>query len=149
MKSFMRSLALVLPLTLSLAGCSDAFDFGTFDLDFDERVEIAAAFENGSGLATIGNLRVSWDGETLQDLVPSTPVAQVSVSATRYGRQRGSHRLSFQILGQTSSPNTYRVTRLTITSYNEQGAVSRTLELEPRTALLETNAVITYDFRID
>ncbi len=148
MKSFMPTLALVLSLALSLSACSDTFDLG-IDLDFNERVQIAAAFENASGISTIGNLRVSWDGETLQDLVPSTPVAQVSVSGTRYGGPRGSHRLSFQILAQTSSPNTYRITRLTITAYNEQGEVRRTVELEPRTAVLETNAGITYDFRID
>lgn len=149
MKRLMSTPALVLLLTLSITGCSDPLHLDTIDLDFNERVQITAGFENAGGSPTIGKLRVFWDGEILQDLSPLTPVAQVSVSGTRYGRQRGSHRLSFQILAQTSSPNNYRTTRLTITSYDEQGAVRRTLELEPRTDLLETNAVVTYDFRID
>lgn len=149
MKKLMRSLALVLPLTLFLSGCKDALNISSIgDLDFDQRVAVTARFENQDGLPTIADLRVSWDGETLQQMVPSKPVQQVSVSGTRYGAQKGGHRLSFQIVSQKSSPNTYRVTGLLITAYNEQGMVDQTLELEPRTALLETNAAITYDFRL-
>jgi hypothetical protein len=75
-------------------------------------------------------------------------VERVTISRTRYGRERGSHRLSFQIVSQTSSPNPYQVTGLTITSYDERGTVTGTLALEPKTATLETNAAITYDFRL-
>jgi len=151
MKSLMSRPALVLLLILSINGCSDPLGLDGFGLDsnFNERVQITAGFENAGGSPTIGQLRVLWDGEILQELSPLTPVAQVSVSGTRPGRQRGSHRLSFQILAQTSSPNNYRTTKLIITSYDEQGDVGRTLKLEPRTDLLETNATITYDFRID
>jgi hypothetical protein len=64
------------------------------------------------------------------------------------GREKGSHRLSFQIVNQPSSPNTYRVTGLTITSYDQAGGVAGTLVLEPRTATLETNDAVTYDFHL-
>ncbi|MDQ5870663.1 MAG: hypothetical protein M3547_00445 [Acidobacteriota bacterium] len=150
MKSLLRSLALVLPMTLPLAGCSDILDLGSSNLLAGpyHYVVIEARFENAGGLATIENLRVTWDGDTLQDLVPSAPVAEVSVRGIRAGGEKGGHRLSFQILRQTSSPNDYRITGLGITSYGEQGR-GRTLELEPRTALLETNGVITYTFRIE
>ena len=148
MQKLMRSLALVLPLTVFLSGCKDALNISSIDLDFDQRVAVTGRFENQDGLPTIADLRVSWDGETLQQMVPSTPVQQVSVSGTRYGAQKGSHRLSFQIVSQTSSPNTYRITGLLITAYNEHGMVEQTLELEPKTALLETNALMTYDFRL-
>jgi hypothetical protein len=70
------------------------------------------------------------------------------VSGTRFGREKGSHRLSFLIVNQSSSPNTYRVTGLTITSYDTAGGVDGTLSLDPRTAALETNEAITYDFRL-
>ncbi len=151
MKSWMSRLALVLLLIVSITGCSDPLDLDTIDLDlnFNERVQITAGFENAGGIKTIEKLRVSWDGEVLQELSSLIPVAQVSVSGTRYGRQRGSHRLSFQVLAQTSSPNNYRTMKLIITSYDEQGDVGRTLKLDPRTELLETNATITYDFRIE
>lgn len=149
MKSWMSGPALVLLLILATTGCSDPLGLDAIVLDFHERAQIMGGFENAGGSPTIGQLRVSWDGEVLQDLSPLTPVAQVLVSGTRYGRQRGNHRLSFQILTQTSSPNSYRTTRLTITSYDQQGAVRQTLELEPRTVLLETNATISYDFRLD
>jgi hypothetical protein len=141
-------LVVVLPMTLFVAGCKNPVDVGDFSLNFNERVTIAARFENGNGLATIGNLRVVWDGETLQELTPSTPVDQVTVSGSRFGRERGSHRLSFRIVNQTSSPNTYRVTGLTITSYDEAGTVAGRLTLEPRTESLDTNDAIHYDFRL-
>lgn len=149
MKSSLRSLALVLLATVPLAGCSDIDDSNFLSGDVGDRVVITAAFENGSGLATIENLRVSWDGEKLQDLVLSPAAAQVSVYTTKFGRERGSHRLSFQIRGQTSSPNSYRITGLEVTSYASVWTVRQSLELEPRTALLETNGVITYTFSLD
>lgn len=148
MKKLVPFLAVVLPMTLFVAGCKNPVDVGDFSLNFNERVTVAAKFENGSGLPTIGNLRVVWDGETLQELTPSTPVDQITVSGTRIGRERGSHRLSFQIVSQTSSPNTYRVTGLTITSYDEAGGVAGSLVMEPRTETLDTNDAINYDFRL-
>jgi hypothetical protein len=142
-------LAVLLPMTLFVAGCKGPVDGLTnIRLNFNERVMVAATFENGNGLATIGDLRITWDGQTLQESAPSTPVEQVMVSGTRPGREKGSHRLSFQIVNQPSSPNTYRVTGLTITSYDQAGGVAGTLSLDPRTASLETNDAITYDFRL-
>jgi hypothetical protein len=129
-------------------GCKNPVDTGDISLNFNERVTVAATFENASGLSTIGNLRVTWDGETLQDLTPSSPVAQITVSGSKLGRERGSHRLSFRIAGQTSSPNTYRVTALTIRSYDDAGVVVGTLALDPRTELLATNDAIEYDVRL-
>jgi predicted small secreted protein len=149
MKKPVSVLAIFLPTALFVAGCKNPVDGLTdISLNFNERVTIAAKFENGSGLPTIGNLRVVWDGETLQELTPSTPVDQITVSGSRFGRERGSHRLSFRIASQTSSPNTYRVTGLLITSYDEAGAVVGTLALDPRTELLATNDAIDYDFRL-
>ncbi len=149
MKKPVSLLAILLPVTLFVAGCKKSFDGLTdISLNFNERVTIAATFENGNGIATIRDLRVTWDGQSLQESAPSAPVEQVMVSGTRFGRERGSHRLSFQIVDQPSSPNTYRVTGLTITSYDEAGGVAGTLALEPRTATLETNEAISYDFRL-
>jgi hypothetical protein len=149
MKKFVVFLVVVLPMTLFGTGCGNPIDGITdINLNFNERVTVAARFENGNRLATIGNLRVVWDGETLQELTPSTPVDQITVSGSRFGRERGSHRLSFQIVSQTSSPNLYQVTGLTITSYDDRGVVNATVSLEPRSATLETNAAITYDFRL-
>lgn len=149
MKRLIQSLAL-LPLTLSIVGCSDAFDLDSFNpLDPGEHVVIRAVFENENGLATIENLRVSWDGETVDERISSTPIERVSVYGYRAGRQRGSHRLSFQIRRQTSSPHNYRIPGVGIMPYNAGGAPGQSLELEPRTALLETNGVITYTFHLD
>ena len=125
MKKLVPFLVIVLPMTLFVAGCKNPVDVGDISLNFNERVTVAATFQNGNGLATIGNLRVTWDGQGLQESAPSMPVAQVTVSGTRIGRERGSHRLSFQIVSQTSSPNTYRVTGLTITSYDEAVEIGR------------------------
>jgi predicted small secreted protein len=149
MKKRASLLAIFLPMTLLLAACKNPLDGVTdINLNFNERVTVEARFENANGLATIGSLRVAWDGQTLQDLVAQTPADQVPVSGSRLGRETGSHRLSFQIVNQTTSPNTYRVTRLTITSYDDAGRVTGTLALEARTAALDTNDAITYDFRL-
>jgi len=149
MKKLVPFLVIVLLITLFVAGCDNPIDGLTdISLNFNERVTVAATFANGNGLATIGNLRVTWDGQALQESAPSMPVEQVTVSRTRYGRERGSHRLSFQIVSQTSSPNTYRVTGLTITSYDEAGRVAGSLVMEPRTEALDTNDAINYDFRL-
>jgi hypothetical protein len=93
-------------------------------------------------------VRVTWDGQALEESAPSTPVEQVMVSATRIGREKGSHRLSFRIVNQTSSPSTYRVMGLTITSYDAAGGVAGRLALDSKTAALETNEDITYDIRL-
>jgi len=149
MKKLVPFLAIVLPMTLFVAGCKNPVDgISDISLNFNERVEIAATFQNGNGLATIGDLRVTWDGELLPGASPALPVERMTVARTKYGRQRGSHRLSFQIVSQTSSPNAYQVTGLTITSYDDRGVVNGTVSLEPRSATLETNAAITYDFRL-
>jgi hypothetical protein len=149
MRKLVSLLALVLSVTLLGAGCKNPVDVDFGDLfNVNERVEIAATFRNGDGLATIGDLRVTWDGELLPGTSPAQPVAQVTVSRTKFGRQRGSHRLSFQIVNQTSSPNAYRVSGLVITSYDERGVVNGTVSPEPRSATLETNAAIAYDFRL-
>ena len=149
MKKPVSVLAIFLPTALFVAGCKNPVDGLTdISLNFNERVTIAATFENGNGLATISAFRVAWDGQALQESAPSTPVEQVTVFGTRIGREKGSHRLSFQIVNQPSSPNTYRVTGLTITSYDEAGVVAGTLALEPRTEALETNDAITYDFSL-
>ena len=100
MKKLVPFLVIVLPMTLFVAGCKNPVDVGDISLNFNERVTVAATFANGNGLATIGNLRVTWDGQALQESAPSMPVEQVTVSRTRYGRERGSHRLSFQILAR-------------------------------------------------
>jgi hypothetical protein len=56
-------LAILLPMTLFVVGCKSPVDGLTnISLNFNERVTIAATFENGNGLATIGDLRVAWDG---------------------------------------------------------------------------------------
>jgi hypothetical protein len=149
MKKPVSLLAMVLPMTLLVAGCKNPLDGLTdINLNFNERVEIAATFQNGNGLATIGDLRVTWDGELLPGASPAQAVELVAVSRTRYGRQSGSHRLSFQIVSQTSSPNPYQVTGLVITSYDDRGVVNGTVSLEPKSATLETNASIAYDFRL-
>ena len=148
MKKLVPFLVIVLLMTLFVAGCDNPLGLTDISLNFNERVTVAATFQNGNGLATIGNLRVTWDGQGLQESAPSMPVAQVTVSGTRIGRERGSHRLSFQIVSQTSSPNTYRVTGLTITSYDEAGGVAGSLVMEPRTEALDTNDAINYDFRL-
>ena len=149
MKKPVSLLAILLPMSLFVAACKGPVDgFTNISLNFNERVTISATFENGNGLATIGDLRVTWDGQALQESAPSTPVEQVMVSGTRLGREKGSHRLSFQIVNQPSSPNTYRVTGLTITSYDTAGRVAGTLSLDPRIAALETNDAITFDFRL-
>ena len=149
MKKPVSLLAIVLPMTLFVAGCKGPVDGLTnINLNFNERVTVAATFENGNGVATISDVRVSWDGQALQESAPSTPVEQVTVSGTRIGREKGSHRLSFRIVNQTSSPNTYRVMGLTITSYDAAGGVAGRLALDPKTAALETNEDITYDFRL-
>lgn len=148
MKKFVPFLAVVLPMTLFVAGCKNPVDVGDISLNFNERVTVAATFENANGLATIGDVRVTWDGELLPGTSPAQPVAQVAVSRTKFGRQTGSHRLSFQIVNQTSSPNPYQVTGLVITSYDDRGVVNGTVSLEPRSATLENNAAIAYDFRL-
>ena len=148
MKKLVPFLAVVLPMTLAVAGCKNPVDIGDFNLNFNERVTIAATFENANGLATIGDVRVTWDGELLPGTAPAQPVAQVAVARTKVGRQTGSHRLSFQIVNQTSSPNSYRVSGLVITSYDERGVVNGTVSPEPRSGTLETNAAIAYDFRL-
>jgi hypothetical protein len=142
-------LAILLPMTLFVAGCKSPVDGLTnISLNFNERVTVAATFENGSGLATIGSLSVTWDGQAFQEFALPSPVEQVAVSGSRPGREKGSHRLSFRIRSQTSSPNTYRVTGLVVTSYDEAGTVAGRLILESRTDLLDTNDTITYDFRL-
>lgn len=148
MKKPFSLLVIVLPMTLFVAGCKNPVDVGDFSLNFNERTTVAATFDNANGLATIGDLRITWDGELLPGTAPAQPVAQVAVARTKVGRQTGSHRLSFQIVNQTSSPNPYRVTGLVITSYDDRGVVSGTVSPEPRSATLETNAAITYDFRL-
>ncbi len=148
MRKLVPLLAIVLSVTLLAAGCKNPVDIGDFSLNFNERVTIEATFENGSGFATIGTLQVVWDGQTIQELAPSTPVARLAVSASKFGRERGNHHLSLRIANQTSSPNTYRVTGLVIRSYNDAGAVVGTLTLDPRTELLATNDAIEYDFRL-
>jgi hypothetical protein len=149
MKKPVSLLATFLLTTLFVAGCKNPVDGLTdISLNFNERVTVAATFENGIGLATIGGLSVTWDGQAFQDFAPPSPVGQVAVSGSRPGREKGSHRLSFRISSQTSSPSTYRVTGLVVTSYDEAGGVAGTLVLEPRTATLETNDAITYDFRL-
>lgn len=147
MKRLVVFLGVVLPLTL-FAGCKNPVDVGDFSLNFNERVTVSATFENANALATIGDLRVTWDGDLLPGTSPAQPVVQVEVSRTKFGRQTGNHRLSFQIVNQTSSPNAYRVSGLVITSYNDDGAVNGRVSLEPRSATLETNAAIVYDFRL-
>ncbi len=149
MRKFAPLLALVLSVTLPLSGCKNPVDVDFGDLfNANERVTVAATFENGSGLATIGTLQVVWDGQTIQELTPSTPVDRITISASKFGRERGSHHLSLRIANQTSSPNTYRVTGLVIRSYDEAGTVVGTLTLDPRTELLATNGAIVYDFRL-
>ena len=144
----LRSFAGLLPMTVLLTGCKDDIVGSGFSLNVDERVVVTGRFENEEGLATIVDLRVTWDGDALQQVVASTPLSQVTVSGTKYGPQRGSHRLSFQIVGQTSSANVYRVSASRVTAYGADGGVERTLELEPRSALLHTNSAITYDVRL-
>jgi hypothetical protein len=148
MKKLVTFLAVVVS-TLFAAGCKNPVDvdFGNL-LNFNERVVIAATFRNENGLSTIATLQVVWDGQTIQELTPPTPVDQLTVSGSKFGRERGSHHLSFRIAGQTSSPNTYRVTGLVITSYDEAGTVVGTLTLDPRSEILETNESIQYDFRL-
>ena len=136
MKKAVSLLAILFSATLFVVGCKGPVD------------GLQATFENGSGAATIGDLRVTWDGQILQESAAATPVEQVMVSGVRLGRETGSHRLSFRIVDQTSSPNTYRVTGLTITSYDTAGGVAGRLALDPRTAALETDAAINYDFRL-
>ena len=148
MKKRVPFLAVVVTGILFAAGCKNPVDVGDISLNFNERVTIAGTFANDSGLATIVTLQVVWDGQTIQELTPSSPVDQLSVSASRFGRERGSHQLSLRIAGQTSSPNTYRVTRLVITSYDDAGSVVGTLALDPRTELLGTNDAINYDLRL-
>ncbi len=148
MKKLLLFLSLVLSVTLLGAGCKNPVDIGDFSLNFNERVTVEARFENAKGVATIGTLQVVWDGETIQELTRSTPVDQLTVSASKFGRERGSHHLLLRIANQTSSPNPYRVTGLVIRSYDEAGAVVGTLTLDPRTELLATNDAIVYDFRL-
>ena len=148
MKRLVLLLVVVLSVTVLLSGCKDPLNLDGFDLNLNERVDIAATFRNGNGVATIGDLHVIWDGELLPGSAPSMPVERVTVTRTRYGRQSGGHRVSFQIVNQTSSPNLYEVTGLVITSYDERGAVNATVSLDPRSATLETNAAIVYDFRL-
>jgi hypothetical protein len=149
MKKPVSLLATFLLTTLFSAGCKNPVD-GLTDirLNFNERVTVAATFENESGLATIGSLSVTWDGQAFQEFALPSPVEQVAVSGSRPGREKGSHRLSFRISSQTSSPNTYRVTGLVITSYDEAGTVAGRLILDSRTEPLDTNDAITYDFRL-
>ena len=149
MKKAVSLLAILFSATLFVVGCKGPVDgLTSINLDPNERVTIQATFENGSGAATIGDLSVTWDGQILQESAAATPVEQVMVSGVQLGRETGSHRLSFRIVDQTSSPNTYRVTGLTITSYDTAGGVAGRLALDPRTAALETDAAINYDFRL-
>ncbi len=149
MKKLVLFLVVVLPVTLLLSGCKNPVDIDFSDLfNVNERVAIAATFQNENGLATIGTLQVVWDGQTIQELTPSTPVDRLTISASKPGRERGSHHLSLRIANQTSSPNTYRVTGLVIRSYDEAGTVVGTLTLDPRTELLATNGAIEYDIRL-
>ena len=142
-------LAAFFSATLFVVGCKGPVDgLTSINLDPNERVTIRATFENGNGAATIGDVRVTWDSQILQESAVATPVEQVMVSGVRLGREKGSHRLAFRIVNQTSSPNTYRVTGLTITSYDAAGGVAGMLALDPRTAILETDESITYNFRL-
>jgi hypothetical protein len=125
MKKPVSFLEIFLPVTLVVAGCKNPVDLGSLgDLNFNERVTVGATFENGDGVPTIASLSVTWDGQFFQETSPSSAVAQVAVSGVRLGREKGSHRLSFRIVGQTSSPSNYRVTGLEIRSYDGAGRLT-------------------------
>jgi hypothetical protein len=147
MKTLTRSLPVLL-FALACTGC-DKFD-GLGDIRLDgsvDRAEIQLEMENSQGLATIKEIRVLWDGELIRTAANPAPVGQSLVLATRYVSVHGRHVLSIQMADQTSSPNTYTVTRLSITSYDE-GHVDQTLSLPPRTAELRTEESISYDFQL-
>ena len=151
MKKTVCFLVIFLPVSLFVAGCKNPVNFdgiGGIDLNFNERVVVTATFENGNGLATIGSLSVTWDGQALQDSAPPSPVMQIAVSGIRLGKEKGTHHLSFRIANQTSSPNTYQVRGLVITSYDQDGGVVARLTPDPQTELLDTNDAISFDFRL-
>jgi hypothetical protein len=149
MKKSALLLLVLFPATLFIAGCFKPLgNLSDINVNFNERVTVAARFENGDGLATIGSLSVTWDGQAFQDYASPSPAQQVAISGTRLGREAGTHRLSFRIANQTSSPNSYRVTGLVITAYDASGAVIESQTPDPKVGVLGTNDAIDYDFRL-
>lgn len=77
-------------------------------------VSAAGGIINTNGSSTILEFQLKLDGNTIQDTsyTPATNVAELD--GIPHGISRGSHTLTFKILRQTSSPNTYSTFALVV-----------------------------------
>lgn len=144
MKNTLRSLAV--SLLLLPAGCKNPLDFGTFNFSDVTYIAVSGTIENSEGVATIKQLLIVLDGTTLRDTSLQAPAVRLDISGTKYGLGEGDHRLSLVVADQTTPPNLYVVSGITVT-YHVSSSDSRKVTLGSRTVRLGNGDAIIYTFR--
>lgn len=101
----------------------------------------------GGGPAVLTRVRVTFDGQAIQDQAFSPPSSIAAVAGNADGTGRGQHRLSIQV-HQVGGSVVYEISDISIYYYNHAGDVSpaSSVTLSARTVTLSDGQSTDYPF---
>lgn len=138
------SVAVMLAGILAVGGCSNS-NSPTSGSAFE--VVINATITNTTNAATITQAQLIVDGATQVIFAPSAAAATGALSTSGQAGS-GPHTMAVAITGQTTSPNNYTVSMVTVQVFDLNRTLLKTITLADQTAMLGTGQSVSYSFSL-